>query len=160
MEQPGNTQYSDLTLIRANNGFRITIRRNRRQMEENGELNLIRNSFVRKGNVLLSINHSIICFIESFIELGFVKCAYLCLIWSEKKILLRVGRIESFWGEGQHSYNIWCVNPRSLHSTLFRRENVFIPEHVISLLIFSSQFCVSCSQLWVVFPELFVPLFE
>ena len=46
-------------------------------MEENGAINPIRQSFVRKGNVLLSINHLIICFIESFIELGFLKCAYL-----------------------------------------------------------------------------------
>ena len=30
-----------------------------------------------------------------------------------------------------------------------------VPEHLISLSIFSSQFCVSCSQLWDVFPEPF-----
>ena len=39
-------------------------------------------------------------------------------------------------------------------------KNVLIPEHLISLLILSSQFCVSCSQLWVVFPKLFVSPFE
>lgn len=42
----------------------------------------------------------------------------------------------------------------------FWGENILIPEHLISLFIFSSQFCVSRSQLWLVFPELFAPLFE
>ena len=42
----------------------------------------------------------------------------------------------------------------------FGGEIVLIPEHLISQLIFSSQSCVSCSQLRVVFPGLFVPLFE
>ena len=39
-------------------------------------------------------------------------------------------------------------------------KNVWLPEHLISVLIFSSQFCARFSQLWVVFPGLFVPLFE
>ena len=115
-------------------------------------------SFFRKGIVLLSINHLIICFIESFIELGFLKCAYLWLIWSGKWFYWESGELNHF--QERVSYNIWCVNPHSLHSTLFRRGNVLIPEHLISLLIFSSQSCVSCSQLWVVFLKLFVPLVE
>ena len=46
-------------------------------MEENAELNLIRHSFVPKGDFLLLIKHLIAYFIDSFIELGFLRCAYL-----------------------------------------------------------------------------------
>ena len=39
-------------------------------------------------------------------------------------------------------------------------KNVLIPEHLISLSIFWSQLCVSCSQLCVVFPDLYVSPWE
>ena len=70
-------------------------------MEVNGELNLIQHSFVSKGNVLLSINHLIICFIESFIELGFLKCAYLLLIWCDNFIESRANSIILWRGSAQ-----------------------------------------------------------
>ena len=74
-------------------------------MEENEELNLIRHSFVRKKNVFFLINHLIICFIQSFIGLGFLGSVAI-FAKSGQTILLRVGRIQSFYGEGQRRYNI------------------------------------------------------
>ena len=74
-----NTQFCDSldwVLLKAANVFRIIVRRARRPMAENGELGLFPQCFVRKGNVLLSLNDSNVWHIESILNWDSWKCAY------------------------------------------------------------------------------------
>ena len=83
-------------------------------------------------------------FYRVFIKLGFQKCfieSTKCKDFKERvstaitidvSILISITQL-LFWGH----------------------KIVIISEHLISLSIFSSQFCVNCSQLWDVFPEPF-----
>ena len=119
-------------------------------MAENGELNSIRQCFVLEGNVLFSLNETKIWHIESM-KLTMLREFY----WELTKC--------SHFKKRSSTAIAIDVSIHILITQLSFRgdENVFIiPEHLISVFIFSSQFFVRFSQLWVVFPELFVPLFE
>ena len=113
-------------------------------MAGNGELNPIRQCFVRKGNVLQWLKY---WFIESLLN------------WDAWGVCWKSAKCNDF--KVRVSTAITIDLSFLILSTLlpfWGQKNVIIPEQLISLSILSLQFCASCSQLWGVFSELFVSL--